>query len=142
MSRPICPTCRTRNWPACNEALRRRNSLRIWFDRGMGCRADRQTWPPADPGSEPGVEGPLHLLIDCTDTGVKGEGERHTRKHGGPKWPSARFPEPMAKPWRVWRKVHPGWRRVRKQSGSVKFHKVSPFVPKGGLSCGVVARSG
>lgn len=37
--------------------------------------------------------GPLHLLIDSTDIKVRGEGEWHTRKHGG----SRR---------RVWRKVH------------------------------------
>jgi len=37
--------------------------------------------------------GPLHLLIDSTGIKVRGEGEWHTRKHGG----SRR---------RVWRKVH------------------------------------
>jgi hypothetical protein len=32
MSRPTPPTYRTRNWPAYNEALKRRGSLTIWFD--------------------------------------------------------------------------------------------------------------
>jgi hypothetical protein len=37
--------------------------------------------------------GPLHLLVDSTGIKVRGEGEWHTRKHGG----ACR---------RVWRKVH------------------------------------
>lgn len=32
MSNPTPPIYRTRNWPACNEALKRRSSLTIWFD--------------------------------------------------------------------------------------------------------------
>ena len=43
MSRPIPPTYKTRNWPAYNEALRRRGSLTIWFDREM-------TWEAAPTG--------------------------------------------------------------------------------------------
>ena len=35
MSRPTPPTYNTRNWPAYNEALKRRGSLTIWFDPGM-----------------------------------------------------------------------------------------------------------
>ena len=35
MSRPIPPTYKTRNWPACNEAFKRRGSLTIWFDPEM-----------------------------------------------------------------------------------------------------------
>jgi hypothetical protein len=35
MSRPTRPTYRTRNWPAYNEALKRRGSLTIWFDPEM-----------------------------------------------------------------------------------------------------------
>jgi hypothetical protein len=35
MSRPTPPTYRTRNWPAYNEALKRRGSLTIWFDPEM-----------------------------------------------------------------------------------------------------------
>ncbi len=35
MSRPTPPTYKTRNWPACNEALRRRGPLTIWFDPEM-----------------------------------------------------------------------------------------------------------
>ena len=32
MSGPTPATCKTTNWPACNEALERRGSLTIWFD--------------------------------------------------------------------------------------------------------------
>lgn len=35
MSRPIAPAYKTRNWPAYNEALKRRGSLTIWFDPAM-----------------------------------------------------------------------------------------------------------
>jgi hypothetical protein len=35
MSRPTPSTYKTRNWPACNEALKRRGSLTIWFDPEM-----------------------------------------------------------------------------------------------------------
>jgi len=35
MSRPTPPTYKTRNWPAYNEALKRRGSLSIWFDPAM-----------------------------------------------------------------------------------------------------------
>ena len=35
MSRPTPPTYRTRNWPAYNEALKRRGSLTVWFDPEM-----------------------------------------------------------------------------------------------------------
>src|SRR6056297_2540565 len=35
MSRPTHPTCRTRNWPAYDEALKRRGSLTIRFDPTM-----------------------------------------------------------------------------------------------------------
>lgn len=35
MSRPTPPTYKTRNWPAYNEALKRRGSLTIWFDPEM-----------------------------------------------------------------------------------------------------------
>lgn len=35
MSRPILPAYKTRNWPAYNEALKRRGSLTIWFDPAM-----------------------------------------------------------------------------------------------------------
>ena len=39
MSRPKPPNYRTRNWPAYNEALKRRGSLRIWFDPDMSWEA-------------------------------------------------------------------------------------------------------
>ena len=35
MSRPSPPTYKSRNWPAYNEALKRRGSLTIWFDPAM-----------------------------------------------------------------------------------------------------------
>ena len=35
MSKPIPTAYRTRNWPAYNEALKRRGLLTIWFDRAM-----------------------------------------------------------------------------------------------------------
>ena len=51
MSRPTPPTYRTRNWPAYNEALKRRGSLTIWFDSDMssdpvptGRRGRQQTY--------------------------------------------------------------------------------------------------
>ena len=42
-----------------------------------------------------GSKGQLHLLVDSTGIKVEGEGEWHTRKHGGSKR-------------RVWRKIHLG----------------------------------
>ena len=39
MSRPTPPTYKTRNWPAYNEALKRRGSLTIWFDLTMSWEA-------------------------------------------------------------------------------------------------------
>ena len=35
ISRPTPFACNTRNWPACNAALKRRGSLTIWFDPAM-----------------------------------------------------------------------------------------------------------
>jgi hypothetical protein len=32
MSKPIAPSYQTKNWPAHNEALKRRRSPTIWFD--------------------------------------------------------------------------------------------------------------
>ena len=43
MSRPTPPAYKTRNWPAYNEALKRRGSLTIWFDPAM-------TWDAAPTG--------------------------------------------------------------------------------------------
>jgi len=43
MSRPTPPTYKTRDWPAYNEALKRRGSLTIWFDPEM-------TWEAAPTG--------------------------------------------------------------------------------------------
>ena len=39
MSRRTAPAYRTGNWPACNEALKRRGSLTIWFDAAMNGNA-------------------------------------------------------------------------------------------------------
>ena len=39
MSRPTPPAYKTRNWPAYNEALKRRSSLTIWFDPAMTWQA-------------------------------------------------------------------------------------------------------
>lgn len=50
--------------------------------------------------------GALHLLIDSTGVKAEGDGEWLARKHG------------PSKP-RDWRKVHLGWRRVRKQSSGL-----------------------
>jgi len=43
MSRPTFATYKTRNWPSCNDALKRRGSLTIWFDPAM-------TWGAAPTG--------------------------------------------------------------------------------------------
>ncbi|MFM7445268.1 MAG: IS5 family transposase [Tabrizicola sp.] len=43
MSRPTPPAYKTRNWPAYNEALKRRGSLTVWFDPAM-------TWEAAPTG--------------------------------------------------------------------------------------------
>lgn len=43
MSRPTPSAYKTRNWPAYNEALKRRGSLTIWFDPAM-------TWEAAPTG--------------------------------------------------------------------------------------------
>jgi len=54
MSRPTPATYKTRNWPAYNEALKRRGSLTIWFDPEMiweavpsGRRGRQQTYGDA-----------------------------------------------------------------------------------------------
>jgi len=54
MSRPTPPTYKTMNWPAYNEALKRRGSLTIWFDPEMsweaaptGRRGRQQTYSDA-----------------------------------------------------------------------------------------------
>ena len=39
MSRPTPPAYKTRNWPAYNDALKRRGSLTIWFDPAMAWEA-------------------------------------------------------------------------------------------------------
>jgi hypothetical protein len=72
MSRPTPQTCRTRNWPACNEALKRRGSLTIRFDPAMTRKA--------------GPTGKRGRQCDCSDAAIrtclamKGEG----RPENGP----------------------------------------------------------
>ena len=39
ISRPTPFACNTRNWPACDAALKRRGSLTIWFDPAMAGEA-------------------------------------------------------------------------------------------------------
>ena len=39
MSRPTPPTCKTRNWPAYNDALKRRVSLAIWCGPALSLEA-------------------------------------------------------------------------------------------------------
>jgi hypothetical protein len=42
MTRANTPTYKTLNWPSCNEALKRRRSLAIWFDPDMSWAAKPQ----------------------------------------------------------------------------------------------------
>ncbi|MDD8023425.1 MAG: transposase [Paracoccaceae bacterium] len=49
MSRPTPPTYKTGNWPAYNEALKRRGSLTFWFDPAMTLEAV----PPGKCGRQP-----------------------------------------------------------------------------------------
>ena len=62
MSRPTPPAYKTRNWPADNEALKRRGSLTIWFDPAM-------TWeaaPTGKRGRQPACRvGPFNYLGSC-----------------------------------------------------------------------------
>ena len=54
MSRLGRPACKTQNWPTCNEALKRRGSLTIWFDPDM-------TWaakPTGKRGLQPVYDDP------------------------------------------------------------------------------------
>jgi len=187
------PAYKTRNWPACNEALKRRGSLAIWFDPEMsweaaptGKRGRQQTYSntairPAwyDEGAVRhglaaertgfvesllrligldravpdfstlsrrqktltvnipyrGSKGPQHLLIDSTGIKVEGEGEWSARKHGGPKRPSPRLLEPVAKPRLDWRKLHIGVDESEEEQETVRW-TVSP-TNTGDPGCGV-----
>ena len=40
MNGPTSPTCKIRNWPGYNDALKRRGSLTIWFDPEMRWEAE------------------------------------------------------------------------------------------------------
>ena len=57
MSRPTPPAYKTRNWPAYNEALKRRGSLTIWFDPAM-------TWEAAPTGKR-------GRQPDCSDAAIQ-----------------------------------------------------------------------
>ena len=57
MSRPTSPTHKTGNWPACNEALKRRGSLTIWFDPEM-------TWDAVPTGKRGRQQ-------TCSDTAIQ-----------------------------------------------------------------------
>lgn len=58
MSRPTLPTYKTRNWPAYNEALKRRGSLTIWFDPEM-------TWGAAPTGRRGRQQTYSNAAIQC-----------------------------------------------------------------------------
>lgn len=54
MSRPTPPTYKARNWPAYNEALKRRGSLSIWFhDDYTDVPYRRRNWAPDGPRNKP-----------------------------------------------------------------------------------------
>ena len=54
MSRPNTPTYKTKNWPAYNEALKRRGALTIWFDPEMTWEAE----PTGKRGRQPVYSDP------------------------------------------------------------------------------------
>jgi len=56
MNKPTPPACKTRNWPSCKDALRRRGSLTIWFDPAL----TREAAPTGKRGRQPGY---LHSWI-------------------------------------------------------------------------------
>lgn len=70
MRRPTPPTCKTRNWHACNEALKRRGSLPIWFDPAM----TRAAAPTGRRGRQP----------DDSDAAIQLVGRQHLCLHLGP----------------------------------------------------------
>lgn len=69
-----------------------------------------------------GSKGALHLLVDSTGIKVEGEGEWHTRKHGGSKR-------------RVWRKIHLG---IDEQTLEIRAIEVTS---SNGRRCADAARS-
>ena len=83
MSRPTSPTYRTRNWPAYNEALKRRGSLTIWFDPEM-------TWDAVPTGKRGRQQTYSDTAIQTCLT-MKGEGRPENA-------PVARFSPERAKP--------------------------------------------
>ena len=109
MSSPIPPTYKTRNWPAYNEALKRRGSLTVWFDAEMIWKADRALrqgnrlvkafaaeFAPHDPARQPDMVAPrdhLHSDQRDDDTGDRrqakdaacrgGDDQRRRQQHRG-----------------------------------------------------------
>ena len=64
MSRPTPPAYKTRNWPAYNEALKRRGSLTIWFDTEMIWEAKptgKRGWHPVY--SDPAIQTCLTMKV-------------------------------------------------------------------------------
>jgi hypothetical protein len=89
MSRPTSPAHKTRNWPADNEALKRRGSLTIWFDPAMTWQAA----PTGKRGRQPDYSGeedwttvrgtvvPTNAIQTCLT--MKGEGRPEIRPVDG-----------------------------------------------------------
>ena len=98
MSRPIPPAYKTRNWPAYNEALKRRGSLTIWFDPAM-------TWE-ATPTGKRGRQPDYSDSAIQTCLTMKGEGRPG-------KAPVAHFSPERAKP-----RVCSAWRSGRRPGSS------------------------
>jgi hypothetical protein len=84
MSGPAPPACRTGNWPAYDDALKRRGSLTIWSDPAM-------TWEAAPNGKrgtrschvdESAFPAGATLLLPSTDPAVVASIRAMTAAHG------------------------------------------------------------
>jgi len=58
MMRATLPAHKTRNWPAYNEARKRRGSLTIWFDPGMTWDGQTTGKCGRTPDDSDGADGP------------------------------------------------------------------------------------
>ena len=100
MSRPTSPACKTRNWPAHNDALKRRGSLTIWFDPAM-------TWeaaPTGKRGRQPDYSGEEDQeTVRWTVSPTNGTPASMVARNGV----FARLLEPVAQPGSR-RKIHIG----------------------------------
>jgi hypothetical protein len=74
MRRPTTPTYKSRNWPAYNEALKRRGALSIWFDPAV----NREAAPTGKRGRQPGYSDAA-IQISLT---MNGEGRCFSISHG------------------------------------------------------------